>query len=382
MEKKIQRWCEKGLIDKDTACKLLLDTKEQNEKNRKIGTQILLYTVGAYLLGMAVISFIAANDWLLKIFELFELLKIIVIFGITVGCFWWGYKFKYEKNSPKLGTSLLILSTLLIGATYSIIGQVYNFNASSSLIMFAWCFSIAPIAYLFKINSANILATINFIISTIYFFAEQEIGGFLIGAAYIPITTGVILYTIANIPKLKENFNDFSLTYKIAGLYMIFFTLMILICHAEMSNRTLDAILILPILILFTSNLILKLSQDVKEKLVEAETNVMIILQCLLFAMLSIENIPPLIIMVVAHILIIVIISYLYKYGYLFRKYKLVSMANFFLIIYIATAYFRYTWSYLNKTLIFLIGGIVLIGTAYYLEKRKNESIEKENKNG
>ena len=78
MEKRITRWLEKGIIDKQTALSLLQDVKEEKAKSHKLKLNIAIYTTSIVLIGMGIISFIAANDWILELFNKFEILKIIL----------------------------------------------------------------------------------------------------------------------------------------------------------------------------------------------------------------------------------------------------------------------------------------------------------------
>ena len=79
MYKNVQKWLEKGIIDEHTADLINQDIKEEKEKNRRLRVNITLYTVAAILLGIGVISFIAANDWILKLFKDVKLLKIFLM---------------------------------------------------------------------------------------------------------------------------------------------------------------------------------------------------------------------------------------------------------------------------------------------------------------
>ena len=123
MEKQIQRWLEKGIITKEIALSLLTDVKMQKEKIHRTKMNITIYTIAAILIGTGALTFIAANDWILKLFELFKTLKIFILAFCSCLSLWGGYKLIYElEKYPKLGHFLTILSSILIGGTYALIG--------------------------------------------------------------------------------------------------------------------------------------------------------------------------------------------------------------------------------------------------------------------
>ena len=161
MEKKIEKWLSEGLIDNHTASKMLEDIKEDRAKIRKTRINITVYTIAVILIGLGVITFISANEWLLQLLNSNDFLKIILMASVTIASFAGGYHLAYNKgNFPKLGNALIVLSTLLIGGTYALIGQIYNINANGSSILFLWLISILPVAYIFKNYAVNIISII------------------------------------------------------------------------------------------------------------------------------------------------------------------------------------------------------------------------------
>ena len=99
MENRILKWTEAGLIDKQTALKLLADIKEEKQKKARIKTNIAIYTIAVILLGIGVISFIAANDWIIELLNSSYILKIALMSSVTFSSLWFGYKLAYEKKN-------------------------------------------------------------------------------------------------------------------------------------------------------------------------------------------------------------------------------------------------------------------------------------------
>ena len=255
MEKKIIFWCKQGIIDENTANLLLADIKQDSAKRRKIQLNILIYTISVILIGLGVITFVSANYWIIELLNRTKILKIILLLGVTLSTFWGGFELAYvRKNFPRLGNALIFLSTLLIGGTYALIGQVYHTNANSSSLMFIWLISILPVAYLFKSKAVNIISIVLLILGIVFYYMELAIDKSLIWTIFIPILCGMILYTVGNIPIVLKKYNDFSLMYKVVGMLPIFITLLILTCVSESSYHITSLYYILPIVVLILLN--------------------------------------------------------------------------------------------------------------------------------
>lgn len=378
--KDVERWLTRGFIDKELAQKLEDDLKQEAEKKRKIAAQIVLYTIGIILFGTGVITFVAANDWLLEFLKSTPALQIFILFSFAAVSLWSGWKIGYEKkNFPRFGGALIFLSTLLIGASYIQIGQIYHWDINTSLILSLWFASIFPLAFIFKSKPVNWLAIILFVTVFPYFYYEWNLDTIEVWTIFMPVSLFGLLYNFANVPVVKEKFNDFSLSYKITGLIPLFFTFLILIFSVQTSYRLADIhYLIIPALIILFS--IFNYCSDKNiDTLKKTETGFIILLMLFMEIMLVISGVNKFAIMFLAHIALIFIISESIYWGYKFEKVQLINLGNFFLLTYLLSIYCRYGWSYLDKTIFFLLGGIGLVGLGIFLEKDKNKRLGAKN---
>lgn len=380
MEKKIEKWLSIGLIDKQTALKMLADIKEDREKSAKMKTNIAIYTVAMVLLALGVITFIAANNWILELLNSSDILKIFLMTLVTVFTFIGGYKLVYEKKTfVRLGSSLIVLSSLLIGGTYSLIGQIYNLNANSSFLMFIWLISILPIAYLFKSYAVNIISIVVLVIGFVLFYVELAIDNALVWTIYMPIFLGTMLYSLGNIPFVLTKHNEFSLSYKIVASLSIFITLLVLTCSVEHSYQINSAYYIVPIIFLMILNLVNYLKEKNCSELLKIETFALEIILLLLLLLLILPSVSTALVILLANLFIIAMVVFGFNYGYKLEKTNIIGVTNWILIIYLVTNYFRWGWSLMDKALFFILGGIALLLIGLYLEKCRKEVIEKRN---
>lgn len=373
----IKRWLSKGLIDEDLASILTKEWQEENEKRRKITMQIVIYTIGVILLGTGVITFIAGNDWILKLLEKIPLLQTLILFlssVIFLSSGWYlGY---YRRNFPRLGGALVFLSTLLIGASYIQMGEMYNWSINTSSILILWFVSIFPLAFIFKSKPVNWVSIALFISAFPYLYYDWQYDTAEVWTVFMPFTLFGILYTFANLPFVQKKYDAFSVSYKLTALIPLFFTFLILIFSVEKSYclRNLHYLIVPVLLILF--NIFNLLKWQGADNLRKVETGFIVCLMLFEITLLILPAVSPALIMLIAHIFLIFIISQGLFWGYKYENVSLINLSNFFLLIYLLSVYCRYGWNYIDKTLFFLLGGAGLVVMGILLEKGKVKKLQ------
>lgn len=376
--KDIERWLQKGLIDQNLADILTEEQKQTKAKYGKIAMQIALYTIGAIFLGLGIITFISANDWFLELFKKFKFLPILLVLLLAVLSLIGGYKIAYEKkNFPRLGNSLIFLSTILIGGCYTLAGIVYNWYDTVSSIFSLWFISIFPLAFIFKSKAINILSTILFVILFPCFYNDLKIDTADVWTIFIPFSLAGILYTFANNKIISEKYGEFANFYKFISIYALFITLMILVFSAEESYQMTryEYITIPAVLIAINAYYYFK-NNDLIKKM---ESLFFIGIMAFMLILLIFEAVNPIFIHILAHFFIIIMISEGIYIAYKTENIPKINQNNLFLLIYILSIYCRYGWSYLHKSIFFTIGGILLISLGIFLEKQKKKFLTKQN---
>jgi len=371
LEKHVKKWLEKGYINEKQAGIILSDINEEKSKNSRLAMNITLYTIGAILIGIGIISFIAANDWILKLFYS-RFVKISAALVVTFGCFYLGYWLSYVKTGFKrLGSVLIFLSTLLIGGVWALIGQIYNLPADSNFkIYFLWLLSILPVAFLFNKKSINNLSVVLFIAA---YFSAPNIYDTL---KYLtPVVFALILYNFANIPLIKNKFTHFTPAYKAVSTLVLFFTTLVLFCTGTLTDNyetnTAPEIIIFAALLIFA---LINFALNKKDAALNTET--MILSGISVFYIIFGINIINLEVAAVVNtvglnIILASIILALYHFGYKAQNTGVVTGANYFTLIYISVLYFKISYNFLDKALFFFLGGVILLSLGIYLERHK-----------
>lgn len=149
-----EKWWAEGLIDAalyDTLSqRYQFDRLERDASHRFIA---ILMGLGAVLLGLGAITFVAAN-WQVwaRWFKVLLLLSCFV--GVNVGGF---YLWK-RSNQPRLGQGLLLLGALLLGANMSLMSQMFHQHGEVYELFLIWGLGVAAMAYSLRLTPLGVLS--------------------------------------------------------------------------------------------------------------------------------------------------------------------------------------------------------------------------------
>lgn len=119
----ISRWQEEGTIEEGLAA--LLRSQYPLHGSRPNVSQALS-VVGAVLVGLGVILFMAAN-WQ----QIPAIIKLFAILGAVDLTHYFGWKLRFEPGKqPKMGAALLLLGSLFYGASIWLVAQIFNLDVN------------------------------------------------------------------------------------------------------------------------------------------------------------------------------------------------------------------------------------------------------------
>ncbi|KLU65634.1 hypothetical protein DEAC_c22640 [Desulfosporosinus acididurans] len=327
-----------GLIS-DQQKKDILELYEIKEGLNLIRTVV---TIGAILVGLGILSFIASN-W----DGLNNIAKLSIIFGTYCAANAAGYA--VTDHYPKTGRSLIYLGTLVYGAGIFLIGQMYNFGGDFSGAFLLWAVGVVPMAFQLKDKYLMLFANL--------LFGIYLAGTIQQGVPYIAVIGVPLLYFAFNYlgrSKLLVFFANavtlelilvLSLRFKLEGLYIvaIFFVLGLLMYgvnhRLERGIFKMQGNILLGI-----SGVCLTIPEFWRALIPMQSTRLVSIIFALAFLALLFAQI---------------------------RKGSLISL------IFVCVTIFRYyidTFAYLPKSLFFIVGGLLLLGFGYYFERMMKRS--------
>ncbi len=150
----------------------------------------ILATFGSVVTGLGVILLIAAN-W----DTISDMTKTLLMIGATGMVYVLGYYFSYTNtNYTKTGHSLMLLGSLLYGASIFLLGQVYNLGGTFAGALLVWSIPVVLLAYatwfitLFFLAIGLIYAYIFTELATDFAFSGFVIANIFISVWYLSLT--------------------------------------------------------------------------------------------------------------------------------------------------------------------------------------------------
>ncbi|HBV87469.1 MAG TPA: DUF2157 domain-containing protein [Desulfosporosinus sp.] len=301
----------------------------------------VVVTIGAILIGLGILSFIASN-W----DGMSHLIKLIIIFGFFGGVNLAGYIL--SENNPKTGRSLIYLGTLVYGAGIFLIGQMYNFGGDFPTAFLLWSLGVLPMS--FQLRDRHLMLFSN-ILFGIYLFGSFEqgfpyagwIGIPLLYFAYHYFDKSRLLLFFANITSLSFIL-QITIRYEVEGLYIaLLFFLIGLVMYGVKHEVEPDIFQTQGTILFGVAGVILTIP-ELWDVLVSVQSTR---LASILFA-----------------------ISFVGLLFFLIRKGSLISL------LFVCVTIFRYytdTFAFLPKSLFFIVGGLLLLAFGFYFERMRSQ---------
>jgi uncharacterized membrane protein len=330
-------YCEtKGLVQGDQKKSIL----EQYAVKPGLNFIKVVVTIGAILIGLGVLSFIASNwDGIGKI------AKLAIICVAFVGSNLTGYML--SNSYPRTGRSLIYLGTLVYGAGIFLIGQMFNFGGDFTTAFLLWALGIVPLALQQKDKFIMLFANILFGVYITGSIDKEFPYVALLGvpALYFAVRyfdKSRLLLFFANLTALDLILHIF-LRYEVDGLYVAtsFFCIGLLMYAVKHSFH----------------REIFRLQGN----LVFGIAGVAITFPDLWEILISEHAAQVTASIVFAVIFVVMLFT-------LIRKGSLISLA------FVCITIFRFyldTFALLPKSLFFIVGGLLLLGFGYYFERMR-----------
>ena len=160
LNQEIELWIKENIITSEQKNKILARYKVLKEADEKAGPGKLITVIsvmGAILVGVGIILFIASN-WS----EIPRWGKLSIIFISMLLSYGLGFYLRNEKeNYPKIGSSLILLGSLIFGSGIFLIAQIYHITVHYPNGPLMWGLGVLPLAYLLRLKTLLSLAIID-----------------------------------------------------------------------------------------------------------------------------------------------------------------------------------------------------------------------------
>jgi uncharacterized membrane protein len=303
-------------------------------------TKTLLY-VGSILIGAGVLSFVASN-W----GEIGKLTKFLLILCLYAGCQFTGYKL--EKTYPKTAKSFYYLAVIVFGAGIFLIGQMFHFGGNFQDAFLWWSLGILPLAWVLKEKWILLGASLLILI----YMTDQPI----MNGQIIPYW---VLLWIIGIYYLNQYIGFSQATGFVIGLLQL--ALLASVLNFIFDGLT-HTVFIYSFVYFIIGLVLVQLRENIR--------GIYVFLGYLLHGGAALvlsfgENWPVEWLHLPFSIIYLGYLLFLIKRGSLFSIVILCGMIFRF--------YLDYTFDFLPKSLVFIIGGLLLLGFGFYFEKQRKK---------
>lgn len=347
-----------------------LSEAEKPHVSKVVGVLLIL---GAILIGIGIILLVASN-WQ----RMPSTIKLILLFTITIATYIFGWKLKF--NSPKLGSTLLFLASIFVGATIFLTAQIFNFSAGTGfhLLLLLWFIAIAPLSYAFDSLPILVLSLLVFTLWMMSFIGGGQLGGIASGFQGSMLTFLFYGITLYGVGYLHTAFSRFKIPYQAYGLFFYFLSLYILLIsnlygifdvsralHWMFYVFFIGAILTVAITPIYITKGLGRINEFVL--LIFAFLGGVIVWLISVYPQVFSSLTTTILLNVIFFLLTILAIFS----GYYMGAISVINIGMFFFVLYLFYFYFTTVFVYLEKSLALIIGGIILLVLGWYLERTR-----------
>lgn len=157
LRQEADRWLAEELIERSQyeqlAERYSFNTLDINARNN---FAVILIGLGGVLLGLGVITFVAAN-WQAMSREW----RSGLLFAVLIGSNWLGFSlWQYTQRWRRLGQSMLLLGAFIMGANIALIGQIFHVSGALHGLFYMWSFGVLAMAYSLRFKPLGMISII------------------------------------------------------------------------------------------------------------------------------------------------------------------------------------------------------------------------------
>ena len=162
----VGQWQADGLISETQAAAILERYPSAGETtgnaiaNRTVSAIAIM---GAALIGLGIIAFIAAN-WS----DISTLAKLALMAVGTPAIYVAGWLLSYRFGFVRIGTAVILLGAIAFGASLHLVAQTYHVPVNHPNLMPAWFLGVIPLAYIIRSQSVLGLSLIILLVATAF----------------------------------------------------------------------------------------------------------------------------------------------------------------------------------------------------------------------
>ena len=389
----VEHWSASGMISGEQARAILgsYDFPEAAEAPRNRLVTVLLI-MGAVLVGLGVILFVAAN-WQ----EISSGVKLAMMFvGVPV-IYGAGFLLRYRLDYPRVGTALIFLGCIAYGAAVHLVAQTYHIPVNHPNLVLYWFLGVLPLAYVVRSQPVLVLALVTGLAAVGFRGQEWLLDEHFIPSLAMPLylTLGLALFAVGRLHGSFPSVRLFMPTFQLIGLLITFGILYswgfgdlwdwtdrsrdypkalwfpVTLEYWAIAAVTVAALVAVWVWMALYAR---RQAQPLAGLLAEAPPSLVLLLFAGVVVFLPLDGgtVYPL----VANLLFglgVVGLAYL---GYFRGREALINLSIGFFSVWIFTRYFEYSFDLLDRSIVFIIAGLLLLVGGFLLERARRRVLQ------
>jgi uncharacterized membrane protein len=200
LRQEAEQWKAEGFIDdwqyEQLSERYQFNTLEVSARNRFTA---ILVGLGCLLLGLAVITLVAAN-WQIWSRELRVVLLLSLFIGVNViGFYLWQHPL--DSWQHRLGQGILLLGALILGANMALMSQMFHQSESPASLFLMWGVGVLTMAYSLRLTLLGMLSVLLIGVGYWWGFFNwlpwSELSGIGLILEHMPVLAGIMFVPLA-----------------------------------------------------------------------------------------------------------------------------------------------------------------------------------------
>ena len=349
----------------------------------------ILSTLGSVLVGLGVILFFAAN-WQ----EIPRPVKLAMILIAIPAVYGIGYWLRYLRGYQRVGTAVILLACLLYGAGIHLVAQAYNIPVNDPKLFLYWFVGVLALAYLTRSQVILYLGVGLFLAAAGFRLADwlDDVDrGVVAGAFSLYLVLGVTLYALGKLQaqfgltrSYAKVYEDFGLVTALGSLYLLTFREWFDDYRAPRVEEAFGgefwiafyaaAGLAIAVYGVLLARLALHRPPWQADAL---ESGAALLLVGAAVLVVNLEVGGDIFYPILFNALLVLGMLGLLFSGYLRGQESLINIALAFFILDVISRYFEFGWSLLDRSLVFIVAGAILLGGGFLLERGRRHVFQR-----
>ena len=349
-----------------------------------------LSIIGAVLVGLGVILFFASN-W----DGIDRWPKLAMILGAILFAHGLGFYLYYYRDHRRVGSAMVLLACLIYGAGVHLVGQVYNVDVNDPRLMLFWFLGVFPLVYIVKSQPIQFLGLALFFLALGFrlpdWIDDVSRGEAVLGASLF-LVLGLFVLAVGRMKDEITFLRPYSEVFQLAGLITALGSVFVLTFkdvfdsfdkgvyiqgETELGFRILIGAAGALTLALVIAAAWLHRRNGKGFALNGIEGVAIAVLLAAAFMVITVDTGSEVLYAVVFNAIFAVALLGVLVSGYLRGREAWVNIGLIFISINIFARYFEYSWDLLDRSLIFVAAGVILLLGGYLVERGRQKMLER-----